>query len=263
MLITAVVALVLVGMFLFLRMAMRRMRTARPASGADERQRRPVGLSPSGRLEVAITAQEFFGVARAEDGIIALDDRRYRAVVGVEPVNAALLSHEEADALQAGYRAFCDSQRGPYVIYVPAARIDPGQIIAPLAQRAADLPPALAPYVTSLAQSVAMWIQDRTPITRRHAVILEYDYTPEEERKDRDGFALAKAVLASRVDDAVRRLHNAGFGARAMGTEDALQLLHDYVMRDEGRGFSLKEAARSGALSAIHTGTLVRGKEAI
>ena len=263
MLIAAVILAVLVGMFFFLRMAMRQLRTAGSTTGNGEHQGRPAGLSPSGRLEVAGTAQEFFGVARAEDGIVALDDRRYRAVVEVEPVNAALLSSEEADALQAGYRAFCDSQRGPYVVYAPAARIDPGQVIAPLAQRAVDLPPSLAPYATSLAQSVATWIQDRTPITRRHAVILAYNYTPEEERKDHDGFALARAVLASRVEDAVRRLHNAGFGARAMATEDALQLLHDYVMRDEGRGFSLKEAARAGVLSIIHTGNLVRGKEAI
>jgi len=236
---------------------------AAPAGTGEGGGAKPAGLSPSGRLDMAITAQQFFGVAKAENGVIALDDRRYRAVLAVEPVNAALLSPAESDALQAGYRAFIDAQRGPYVIYTPATRKDPGQIVAPLGRRAAELPPSLAPYAMSLAQSVAMWIQDRAPITRRHAVILGYNHTPERERQDSDGFAVAQAELASRLEDGIKRLRVAGFGARAMATEEALQLLHDYVMRDEGRGFSLTDAAQSGSLSAVHTGIVLRGKEAL
>jgi hypothetical protein len=251
-------AYVILGLSLLLPLPLWLWGRSQKARLREEAPRR--GLTPSERVDRAETAQAFFGVEGAQDGILSIDGRRFRLAIRVDPVNVALLSQEEADALQQGFRAFLDAQRDPYTIYVPAARIDPAELVAPLLREAGRLSPELSAYAKSLAESVAAWVEEKSPITRRHVVLLHYDHTPDMAAQDEDAWEVARARLSTRAAAAIRDLARAGFSAKVLSTEEALQLLHDFVMREEGRGFSLADAARSNVFALVHTEG-VRGRE--
>lgn len=122
------------------------------------------------------TAQEFVSYkSLSRDGIIELPGQRFRLVLEVQPINLALKSPEEKQAIWAGFRQMLDSLTLKVSFLVQTRYLDMREYLHQLEQAAAAAAtPELMEYGAYLIRDLALR-SDRNVRDRRYYVIVKYD----------------------------------------------------------------------------------------
>lgn len=122
------------------------------------------------------TTQEFISYkSLSRDGIIELPDQRFRLVIEVQPINLALKSPEEKQAIWLGFRQMIDSLTLNVLFLVQTRYMDMREYLKQLAQAIESVStPELQDYGAYLVRDLAGRTEKKIR-DRRHYVIVKYD----------------------------------------------------------------------------------------
>ena len=171
------------------------------------------------------------------DGVVALTDGEYRAVLEVTGSSNALDDDARQEAALAGYAAFLNALNFPVQVLVRAVPVELGRYLAAIEERARrDLPGELA----ALAREHALFVQGlarrRTLLERRFYVVVPAQSTSARGtlawRTGRSGPGVrgpvaaeaAQRQLSFRCDEVTRQLMRCGLAARRLGDLELAQL---------------------------------------
>jgi hypothetical protein len=199
------------------------------------------------------SAQELLGIEAIEDGVLRLRGGRCRAVLEVGPVNFALKSEAEREAIVAGYAAFLNGLTHPIQVLVLVLPIDLDRHLADLERRARE---ELTPLLADLARDHVAYLRrlarNRTLLERRFFVVIPAQaevhaggqrWWPFGRRADHGiGLAAARRQLTHRCDEAARQLGSCGLAVRRLGGAEIAALLHACWCPDLARVQRLRRA---------------------
>jgi hypothetical protein len=171
------------------------------------------------------------------EGVVALTDGEYRAILEVTGSSNALDDDARQEAALAGYAAFLNALNFPVQVLVRAVPVELGRYLSAIEERARrDLPGELA----TLAREHALFVQGlarrRTLLERRFYVVV-----PAQSMGSRGGLAwrtgrggsgvrgpmaaeAAQRQLTFRCDEVARQLMRCGLAARRLGDLELAQL---------------------------------------
>ena len=171
------------------------------------------------------------------DGVVALTDGEYRAVLEVTGSSSALDDEARQEAALAGYAAFLNALNFPVQVLVRAVPVELGRYLAAIEERARrDLPGELAALAREHASFVQGLARRRTLLERRFYVVVPAQTTIARAglawRPGRRGSAsgapiaaeAAQRQLTFRCEEVTRQLMRCGLAARRLGDVELAQL---------------------------------------
>ena len=171
------------------------------------------------------------------DGVVALADGEYRAVLEVTGSSSALDDDVRQEATLAGYAAFLNALNFPVQVLVRAVPVELGRYLAAIEERARhDLPGELGALAREHASFVQGLARRRTLLERRFYVVVPAQSTrgrgslawrPSRPGTSASAPAAAEAAqrqLTFRCDEVARQLLRCGLAARRLGDVELAQL---------------------------------------
>lgn len=218
-------------------------------------------LSAEQRVAVATTAQEFLPFELIGDGVIKLDEGRYRAYLDIQPVNFYYMTGGEQEILEANFRHFLDGLRYPVQICVNSVPLDLSDHLDSLEHGQTHLSPQLQAYARELAAVTREWVERYAPITKRYTVVVCYDYTPDPRRPVRQDILeqQARSELNQRCQHVADALGRAGLTVRRLGDQEIASLFYQILNRHKGSEAAARNLWDSD-LTSVYV-TRAEGKE--
>jgi hypothetical protein len=171
------------------------------------------------------------------DGVVALTDGEYRAVLEVTGASSALDDEARQEAALAGYAAFLNALSFPVQILMRSVPVELGRYLAAIEERAChELPGELGALAREHASFVQGLARRRTLLERRFYVVVPAQAPTNRAalawRPGRIGSASSAPVAAEaahrqltfRCEEVTRQLVRCGLAARRLGDLELAQL---------------------------------------
>jgi hypothetical protein len=202
-----------------------------------------MGRQREGRMA---SVQDLLPLEDIVDGILCLRGGDYRAVLEAQSVNFALRSHEEQEAIMAGYRAFLNALSYPIQVLVRILPTDVETYLTALREhpggRGAE---ALARLALDHETFVRRLARERTLLERRFYVVVpaglhgaferravRWPWRRKQANAGRQGFEAARRQLTFRSEEIAQGLVNFGVPGRRLGSEELAQLWYAFLVAE-------------------------------
>ena len=197
----------------------------------------------SSRAQIAIKG--------VRDGILALPNNEYRAILRVSSLNFELRSEEEQDAIIETYESFLNSVGSNLQILVRTREIDMDKYLDDLNERyESETVPIYRQQLQNYDEFIRSLITDNKILTRHFYIIVPYKLNRKTD------FDLVSEQMKIKLDIIAKGIARLGMHTDQLDSLEVLDLFYSFYSPTQAKMQPLTEQA----LSIIHTALVQRGE---
>ena len=169
------------------------------------------------------SSRQQINIKGVQDGILRLENNRYRAALKTSSINFELKSEDEQDALIESYQAFLNSLTGPVQIMVRVREMDMDKYLEDFNERLEDEKVVVyRKQIQNYTEFVQSLIKDNKILTRSFYIVLSYS------AKNKEEFDLVKEQIQLNCDIVAKGLARLGMQTQQLSSVEALDLFYSF-----------------------------------
>lgn len=187
---------------------------------------------------------DFLDIEDIKEGVIILKGNRYRTVITADPINFALLTPAEQNALEDAFASLLLSITFPVQILSLTQRVNLSDSIQAFRANRNRIPETMREYEIELEKFLSFHAEN-TMINRNY-LIITYDDTE-------NNYTKARGEISRRIQLVMEGLMKCGLNPRLLDTNEIIDLIHE--MLNPATKIYASSLIEKGALSFMKEGT--------